>query len=136
MFRFNIFSSYLRIIHLLTFSCSPINGERYQAEVMRRQKLRQTEHDHNLEPSTIVDLDYLIWAFMHPIKTYKLIKSYHMVGDIPVIFFFLHYLFLIHFFIKACLLSIISLDRETLASFERIYYPHPAYKLAKVCMVA
>lgn len=137
MFKFNIFEFYIFMLHKVLWSATPIDSKRFRTEF----------DEQNLASDTIANLgalsdqqnckqDYvmrdeessiLIWALCNPLRTLGLIRKHHMVGNLALFLHICYLLLLTHLFVKSLVHTFITgSDREMVAYFESIYYPHLA----------
>lgn len=118
MIRFNIFEPCIVFIHILTFTCSPIDKERYWREKMERDSSQSSINPNRHTKST--------WrTLLEPIELIRLIKRHHMCGNPFIIFLVSNILFQIHITIKCAVHALITgSDPIKMKYFNSIYYPH------------
>lgn len=138
MFKFNIFAPGSFMWHKVTLSCSPIDRDRYEAEL--RERIDNTSYNHpnsisksNKIPTNrcLVDIKItnqphmtIFWAILHPLRVIQLIKKYHLVGNTVVICYLTQIIMLLHLAVKMIIHTIITgTNRDTVAYFDSIYYP-------------
>lgn len=122
MFRINIFKPYLIILRYINASLSPIDRERFNREFKERSRDETIYRPNRSGTSERVQDEtwYLVWAFLNLRTTYQLIKRYHQVGDRAMIFYLLHFAFLIHLAVKAVVHTFITSKDEQNSK----YYPY------------
>lgn len=139
MFKFNVFSLYLFLLHKVSLSCSPINSDKYKAEFRRRMESKKPIQEYNInkvQPNQCqLEINKerdqkrtFVWSILlSPIRVYRLMKSYHMAGNKVFAIHFLYIGLLIHLFVKSIIHSVVTgEDKEMMAYFDSIYYPHLA----------
>lgn len=130
--RFNPLESYLFVIHQVSFSCSPIEKNRFREEL--RLRIQEDEYlrkaSKEAQPTEEL-LDYRTesddwwWKLAHPFELATLIKRYHLVDNWFFAIFFGHFLLLSHFVIKSLVHTFYTgKDPERIKYFNSIYYPH------------
>lgn len=131
MFTFNIFAMHLIMLHKIGFSCSPINKNRFEKEFFN---LTYADVDCELssgEKEKIIEIqqneNYILWSLRHPLLAIRLIKRYHMIGNIPIIAHIMLILLLSHLSLKFSLFFKFSDDKASLEYYKSIYYPHIAH---------
>lgn len=132
--RINPYESFLVIIHKVSFACSPIDSHRFLEEL--RDRIQQSQMPKSVtRESTLKELldyqskslDYWWKKLAHPMELAFLIKRYHLVGYWFFLFFFGHFLILLHFTIKSFIHTFYTgRDLEKIKYFNTIYYPHLA----------
>lgn len=128
MVRINFYAPFLFTIKYISFSCSPIDGQRFRSNFKKRMR-RLTESldgpaflEASSEEPTRVDL----WsAIRNPLMLIKLVKRYHMAGNVFIMAAVLHILILLHMTSKGLIhLIFVSPDSALNDYFNEIYYPH------------
>lgn len=143
------------MLHKVSWACSPINKTRLRDEFyqlnyanefgkssINRARVEEEEEEEGEEEEEEKEEEkrciqipqhesYLLWTLRHPILTFRLIKRYHMIGNVTIIFHIMFSLALIHICTKATFFLYIGDDRETLNYFKSIYYPHLAQRSRK-----
>lgn len=136
--KFNVFDFYLFLMHRVTMYCPPIDHERFKREYKSRYKSshsgdkqrRQSQTEYGeFDKISLASGSRLLSIVSRPIKVYKSIKSYHMIGDINMILQVLHLLLLFHIFIKSIIYTVLenkNNSKEIMRYLDSIYYPHIA----------
>lgn len=117
--RFNPFEPFLLVIHIISFSCTPLDKYRILEEHDRglAQRYRGL---FNWNPKRS-----RWWLRLaRPIEVLGLIKRYHLVGRWFFLAFFGHLLMLIHFSIKSAIHTFYTgTNQDRMQYFNTIYYP-------------
>lgn len=138
--KFNIFDPYLFLLNKVTLYCPPINHKRFKREFINRTWLRLAQlrpkkcyhSSGEMTPTTskvVSDKSCLnlIWIISNPIQVYKLVRDYHLINNINMIFQFLYLIVLFHLFIKSIIHTVVAgSDRERIKYFNSVYYVHIA----------
>lgn len=128
-FRFNIFAPYLFLVHKVTIYCPPINHGKFRREFEDRysREGEPTEEIGSAWPSERTECSLLELIF-HPIKTYKLIRDYHMISNLNIILQVVYILTLVRIFSRAVLnLALTGSSKgRTRMSLGKAYYPQLA----------
>lgn len=142
---------FLIIIEYLSFSCSPIHKKRlilkFKLDDNSREQSKSSKSDIVLEDSIdeaeksfeVIgndlknigpnddDFSHMFWAILHPIQASRLIKRYHMAGNVFIIMFLIHIILVTHLTIKSIIYTFFaSSDKAFYQYLNNIYYPHIA----------
>lgn len=117
--RVNLLEPIILMMHNIAFSFSPINKERFKLSRTIARKLEDPE------VNFCVDDTNNWWVLLQPKKLIRLIKRYHLCGNLFIFLFTAHLLFLIHITIKCTIHTFFTgSNRELMEYFNKIYYPH------------
>lgn len=113
------------MIHKITMYCAPINHERFKQEFKARYwQGNERRTIASIQPKYTCN-SRLLWAILHPIKSWKLIKNYQMISDLNIALQTLYTSTLIHLFIKSIIYAmIVGSDKDRIKYFESLYYPN------------
>jgi len=130
MSTLNLFELVIFMVHDVTFSCSPINKNRFKREFEKRisssvkkcqleGKIVGTRSEDRLEGESST------WRLIfRPFVLMKLVKRYHISGNTFVFLSLLHLLLMLHISIKALFHSILTgSDPKRQESFNNSLYP-------------
>lgn len=147
MIRFNILYLTIQAYHKLAFSFSPIDRERFEAQIRERceqnkEGLSRLEERYTFESYRFPmnkpteqkrsNKRGLIWILSHPIQVINLISKYHMIKRRFIILQLIHTLFLVHILIKALVYTlIVGKDRSKSEYLNSVYYIHLASYFSK-----
>lgn len=129
-FRFNIFDFYLYFAHKVTIYCPPINHERFKQEFKNRYLYEKGEeaklkkkarHSPSNRSINSRSKNPLIEMIFHPIKTFKLVREYHMISNTNMTLQIVNILILFHLFAIATIgIAKAGINRDKIKHFKSI----------------
>lgn len=131
--RINFYEPLIFVTTKVTFSCSPVNKERFKLEHARRINRKDclgvdmfSDVREELNKCKKDERDFY-WALSHPISAIRLIKHHHLTSYTTIFLYFVHILLCLHFTIKSFVHTVYTgADLERIEYFNSIYYPHLA----------
>lgn len=126
MTRFCLLEPLSIFIHHITFTCSPLSQKRFREErhVLKR-KFRENQMENYWNPERRQS-DKPDWGVLfRPLDLIRLIKRYHMCGNLFIVTSIVHLMLLFHITIKCAIHTFITgSNQEKLEYSNSIYYPH------------
>lgn len=122
----NLFEFFVILIHDITFNCSPINNQRYISDYKLARSKNDKKESGSIERENTNLNESQDWSvLLRPIELFKLIKRYHICGNVFIIYFITHLLYLFHVTIKCSVHTFITgSNLSKMEFFNSIYYPH------------